>query len=349
MSYDTPVRINELSKELGISSKEIIEKLAQMSITGKTHSSTLTPDQIKRLQEFMALGSNSVTKKPKAFIVKKAKNPEPTDTSEPEKKEETPDDDKKSIEKTAQPIVQVVKTQPAVNRLEIVRRAPKNEQGEKLQRPQRTYINKDRNFKPSDKSERGESSKFPPRNGERKPFDKSSKPQHPAGGFGDKKPIERRIIPQDMYENKSSSGRGRRPDNKKKGKEYKDKKEEQERISLEKAAAQHHKKHVQKGEEVASVSQLVVTEAMTISQLSEKINKSAAEIVKFLMLNGVMATLNQLIDVDVIKKICANFEIEVLEEDLDAYIEEELEKEQKNKALSEIDQKLLKKRRFLTA
>ena len=83
---------------------------------------------------------------------------------------------------------------------------------------------------------------------------------------------------------------------------------------------------------------------MTISELSEKIQKTPAEIVKFLMLNGVMATVNQLIDVDVIKKVCAEYNLEVLDEDLDAYIEEELEKEEQKKALTEVDKKLLKKR-----
>src|SRR5574344_1252492 len=83
---------------------------------------------------------------------------------------------------------------------------------------------------------------------------------------------------------------------------------------------------------------------MTISELSEKIQKTPAEIVKFLMLNGVMATVNQLIDVDVIKKVCAEYELEVLDEDLDAYVEQELEKEEKAKALSNVDKKLLKRR-----
>lgn len=55
------------------------------------------------------------------------------------------------------------------------------------------------------------------------------------------------------------------------------------------------------------------------------------------MLNGIMATVNQLIDVDVIKKICAEYELEVLDEDLDAYMEEELEKEEKEKKLTEVD------------
>ena len=135
----------------------------------------------------------------------------------------------------------------------------------------------------------------------------------------------------------------RRSDTKKKDKDF-NKKEEQERISLEKAAAQHHKKKAAKVKEVEEVTQLVVNRAMTISELSEKINKTPAEIVKFLMLNGVMATVNQLIDVDVIKKVCAEYGLVVLEEDLDAYIEEELEKEEKAKSLTEVDKKLLKKR-----
>ena len=83
---------------------------------------------------------------------------------------------------------------------------------------------------------------------------------------------------------------------------------------------------------------------MTVSELADKINKTPAEIVKFLMMQGIMATVNQLIDVETIKKVCAEFNLEVLEEDLDAYIEEEMEKEEKNKALQNVDKKLLKLR-----
>ena len=83
---------------------------------------------------------------------------------------------------------------------------------------------------------------------------------------------------------------------------------------------------------------------MTISELADKIQKTPAEIVKFLMFQGIMATVNQLIDVDVIKKVCAEYELEVLDEDLEAFMEEELEKEEKVKKLTEVDKKLLKKR-----
>ena len=335
MSYET-IRISELAKELGLQSKEVIEKFAQMGITGKTHSSTVTVDQISRLKDFIANGGVKSVAKPKAFVVKKAKQePEPV----VEEKKETPVEKKPVVEKVERververPKVEVVK--PA-SRLEIVRKAPRKPEGEevKSERPNKPFQKGDKKFPPRGEKPTGD-----------KKFVKGEKPAGENKEFGNKKPLERRIIPQEIYDNKSGqSNSKRRSDNKKKEKDFNSKKEEQERISLEKAAAQHHKKKVQKAEAVEEVKQIVVNQAMTISELSEKIKKTPAEIVKFLMLNGVMATVNQLIDVDVIKKVCAEYELEVLEEDLDAFIEQELEKEEKAKALSEVDKKLLKKR-----
>ena len=40
----------------------------------------------------------------------------------------------------------------------------------------------------------------------------------------------------------------------------------------------------------------------------DKIQKTPAEIVRFLMFQGVMATVNQLIDVETIKKVCAEYD-----------------------------------------
>lgn len=333
MSYET-VRISELAKELGLQSKEVVDKFAQMGITGKTHSSTVTVDQISRLKDFIANGGVKPAQKPKAFVVKKAKQEVEPEAPKVQKQEKVPLVEKVAkVEKVERPKVEVVKP---VNRLEIVRKAPR--------KPEVEDTKTDRPAKPFQKGDK----KFPPR-GDRpvgdKKFVKADKPATENKDFANKKPLERRIIPQEMYDNKSGqSNSKRRSDGKKKEKDFNSKKEEQERISLEKAAAQHHKKKVQKVEAVEEVKQIVVNQAMTISELSEKIKKTPAEIVKFLMLNGVMATVNQLIDVDVIKKVCAEYDLEVLEEDLDAFIEQELEKEEKAKALSEIDKKLLKKR-----
>ncbi len=338
MSYET-VRISELAKELGLPSKEVVEKFAQIGVTNKTHSSTVTQDQIKRLKSFIADGGVKKTSKPKAFVVKKAKAVETETAKTPKKEAETKPVVEKverpKIEKVERPKVEVVKP---VSRLEIVRRAPRKPVVEKVERPERPSRTGDKKFTRGERPQNGER-KFPPRG------DRPQKPNSQGGenkDFANKKPLQRRIIPQDIYENKGPVKR--KSDGKKKEKDFNSKKEEQERISLEKAAAQHHKKKIQKVEEVKEVKQIVVNQPMTISELSDKIQKTPAEIVKFLMLNGVMATVNQLIDVDVIKKVCAEYEIEVLDEDIDAYIEQEMEKEEKAKALTEVDKKLLKRR-----
>lgn len=338
MSYET-VRISELAKELGLPSKEVVEKFAQIGVTNKTHSSTVTQDQIKRLKSFIADGGVKKTSKPKAFVVKKAKTVETETEKAPKKEVETKPVVEKverpKIEKVERPKVEVVKP---VSRLEIVRRAPRKPVVEKVERPERPSRTGDKKFTRGERPQNGER-KFPPRG------DRPQKPNSQGGenkDFANKKPLQRRIIPQDIYENKGPVKR--KSDGKKKEKDFNSKKEEQERISLEKTAAQHHKKKIQKVEEVKEVKQIVVNQPMTISELSDKIQKTPAEIVKFLMLNGVMATVNQLIDVDVIKKVCAEYEIEVLDEDIDAYIEQEMEKEEKAKALTEVDKKLLKRR-----
>lgn len=345
------LRVSELAKELNMTSKEVIEKFAEISIMVKSHSNTVMPDQIRKLKEHLGLAPKKTSAK-KAFVVKKAKTP----TEEPEvvkqpvkepakveriervkrvetvpkievvKKATEPEPVKtepveileKPVEKKIEkPIVRVERTKIEYpknqSRIEIVRKAP----------PKRVNDNKERNTdsKPGEK-------------GERKPFNKQQ--------GGEKKLVERRIIPQEIYEGKGASKK--KSDNRKKDKDFNSKKEDQEMISLEKAAAQKHKKRSHKEEEKEAVTSIVVNQPMTIQELADKIQKTPADIVRFLMFQGVMATVNQLIDVETIKKVCAEYELEVLEEDIEAFMEEELEKEQKQKALTEVDKKLLKKR-----
>ena len=330
---DENIRISELAKELGITSKEVIEKCTQLSIPAKSHSNVLTPLQVQKLKDFIAGGSKLPSKKPKAFIVKKKKqdNPEEQSSNTTEKptveKVERPKVEKvEKVEKpepTPKKTVEIVKKEPPKSKLEIVKRAPIKrveivQQGGKIQ--QKPVQSKTETAKPAENKERPQKDK-------------------------PKKPIERHIISQDIYENKGFSKKKAATGDKKKGKDYgANKKEEQEMISLEKAAAQHHKKKVSKEETIEEVKSIVVDRAMTISELADKIKKTPADIVKFLMFQGIMATVNQLIDIDVIKKVCAEYELEVLDEDIEAFIAEEEKKEEIKKQLTEVDKKLLKKR-----
>ena len=345
---DGNIRVSELAKELGITSKEVIEKFGQLSIPVKSHSNIVTPLQVQKLKDFIAGGSKLPSKKPKAFIVKK------------KKKEEDAPQAEANVEKAEKPIVEKVtkvekvqkvekaekvekpeQTEPAKKTVEIVKQEPKS----KLEIVKRAPIKRVEIVQQGNKIQQRpvNNSKFKGKDGvkptENKPEnDKFQKDNRP------KKPIERHIIPQDIYENKGFSKKKSAANDKKKTKDYNSKKEEQEMISLEKAAAQHHKKKVAKEEVIEEVKSIVVDRAMTISELADKIQKTPADIVKFLMFQGIMATVNQLIDIDVIKKVCAEYELEVLDEDIEAFIAEEEKKEEIKKQLTEVDKKLLKKR-----
>ena len=108
------LRVSELAKELGKTSKEIIEKFAEIDIIVKSHSNTVTPAQIRKLKEHLGYGTQKSNTKPKAFIVKKAKAATEESTQEEPKKQ----------------------TKPAVPQIERVKRTEKPAKIEKVEKPQ---------------------------------------------------------------------------------------------------------------------------------------------------------------------------------------------------------------------
>lgn len=74
---------------------------------------------------------------------------------------------------------------------------------------------------------------------------------------------------------------------------------------------------------------ITYSDTLTVSDLADKLNKEAAEIIKKLMFLGVMATKNQDLDDDAVELICAEYDVEVEKEiiledtDFDKYIEED--------------------------
>ena len=91
-------RVYELAKEYEMSNKDFIEYLDKnLSIKVKSHSSNLTPAQIDKIKASFNKGSNSeAPKKPKAFIVKKAK---PAVTEQPKVEVKTEEKKAPVIEK----------------------------------------------------------------------------------------------------------------------------------------------------------------------------------------------------------------------------------------------------------
>ncbi len=317
------IRVYELAKELNLSNKELIEKLDEkLGVKVKSHSSVISELQAKRLKELLQEPKVETSKKPKAFIVKKAKPAPVQEESVKEKETES-----------------AVKPQPAAPAQVKIQQTRIEKVAPKIIAPSVEKYKKDLSAqqakKTPDKSVQKDAKQAA---AEEKPKKTAQVAKAPAA---ERKPIQRHIISQDIYDSKNNS---KKKSGKKKEKIYKSKEEEQERISLEKASAQKHRKRTHVEEVQEAVSKVVINQPVTVGELSEKINKASAEIVKFLMMQGVLATVNEVIDVPTAKKVCESFEIEVLDEDLDAYIEEEMEKEEKAKALAQVDEKLLKRR-----
>ncbi|MBQ3640852.1 translation initiation factor IF-2 [bacterium] len=382
-------RVHELAKELEMNNKDFIEYLdTKLNIKVKSHSSSLSPAQVDRIRaEFAKKNDSEPVKKPKAFIIKKAKPAvtettekpaENNDTTKPviQKKDEKPsapsEDKTEKQEEKKEEVSQIRSLLEYNNRNSQKRRMEMQSQAK--QRQAEAEKQKTEN-KPAQREEQKIVPKFArpaqPRPGQDSRPNRPERPDRgdrPAGRFPDKnkpqakgeenreranrpvsdkpynkKPLQHHIIPQDIYEGKPGGG-SKKKGAKDKKKQYKNKEEEQELISLEKAIAQKHKKKSKDNEQEQVITQVVIDAPITVGELAEKIGKSPAEIVKYLMMQGILSTVNEVISVETQKKICENFELTVLDEDLNAYVEEELKKEEKENAIKNADESLLSQR-----
>lgn len=385
------IRVYELAKELNLANKDIIETLEnKMGVKVKSHSSVISGDQATKLKEILQEPKVEFTKKPKAFIVKKAK-PAPLPEVEPETEVQSNAEAQTETDSPKEEGKPVIPQQKVIEKVNLgpvnpppvrhtlqnnshpsaqrngrqdrdsrpyrpeQRPAPRTDQrpdqrpgqrppfGQRTDRPNQPYNNQRPAGAPGQPPRPFNRDARPVQGGP--PFNRPARPAGEAGRpapAGDRKPIQRHIIPQEIYDSKNPSKK--KVVGKKKERTFKSKEEEQERISLEKASAQKHRKRSHAEEIDEAITKVVINQPVTVSELSDKINRASAEIVRFLMMEGILATVNQVIDVATAKKVCENFEIEVTEEDVEAFMEEELKKEEKAKAFSEIDQKLLKRR-----
>ena len=337
------MRVHELADQLKITTKELMSRAeAELGITFKSHSATVTPDTITKIKAHFA-PKDEKKAKPKAFVVKKAKDKPKV---EEEIKEEPKAKDNVDVVEPKETI-KIIEQPKLKSKLEIVRPAPaikpqklEEKQQEKevipvIKKPEYektpdipSMIKKNFAKKPVEEPKKEEQKEDKKQKAEAKPKEASQKT-----------PVIRHMISQDIYQNQNLRGK-----KKKKEKAYKNKEEEQERISLEKAVQQKHKKHTQATVQQEEVKQVVINRPMTINELADKIRKSPADIIKFLMLQGILVTVNSPIDIETAKKVAENFEIEVLDEDLDSFIEEEIEKEELNNFIEHADKSKLVKR-----
>ena len=327
------LRVYDLARKLGLTNKEVMDFLEKrMNITVKSHTSSISQEDAKKFEEeYKKHTSPSLAKTqtvrplqspnlPPAHPVEKAKRavklikkPKP----EPEKVEETPVQKEEIKEKT--PVTEVAE-KTTVSSKEIGSESKKNENLQKESAKEtkdfsqtRKPFDKPFQQKPAfnkDKDSRQDVQGRFNRDKTQKPQDK--KPAETSSSEERKSPIKRHIISPDTYEGKSRNAL-----NKKKNKRdfEKDKFEEKEKQFN--TPNKHHKKNTKVEKEPEKVTEIVLNQSLTVGELAEKLNITPAEIVKELMMSGILATVNQVIDLKTAKSICEKFEVTVLEESLE--------------------------------
>ena len=167
---------------------------------------------------------------------------------------------------------------------------------------------------------------------EKKPFGER-KPFNPASGEGQKpglpykQPIKRQFIAQEIPSASRKPGVAPRVDKKKDSKEFgksKEEREEQARLLQQQHKA---KKKPQVEQEIEKITEVIIDKPLTVAEFSEKTNISVSEIVKNLMGQGILATVNQTINVDTATKLAESFDILVLDA---SYIQKDEDESGKN-------------------
>jgi translation initiation factor IF-2 len=326
------LRVYDLARKLGLTNKEVMDFLGKkMNLEVKSHTSSITQEVADKFEELYKNRNNApqeprpITNRPLQFsqqapaypvekakrAVKLIKKVKPEEPKEPEVEQ------KPVVQEQPKPPVEQEKVQP------VVVEEPKTERP--VQRtPGKPEFQSQRKFEPRRDFQRRDASP----NQQRPPFGKFQRPsqdakaphdnkpqtERPKGDFKPesdgkaKTPIKRHIISPDTYDAK-----GKGALNKKKGKKEpaKDKFEEKEKHFL--GSPKAHKKSKIEKQEKEKVTEVVINQSLTVGDLSEKIGVSSAEIVRELMMSGILATVNQIIDLNTAKKICEKFEITVLE------------------------------------
>lgn len=353
------IRVYDLAKELNLTNKETIDLLQKnIGVVVKSHSSSVTAEEAadfkKSLQPKVqkpALKSekpaadkiiSSTPVRNKAFSPK-ADADDVKYSSSPktfEKKEAKP----QNYQSTAKPPYQGERPRYQGDKPRFQGERPAYQGGDRprFQGDRPRY----QGDKPRFQGERptyqgGDRPKFQGERPNRPPFDKKPfgerKPFAPNSQDGQKsalpskQPIKRQFIAQDMAPASRKPGTvPQRLDKKKETKQFGKSKEEREEQARLLQQQQHHhkaKKKPQVEQEVEKITEVIIDKPLTVAEFAEKTNISVSEIVKSLMMQGILATVNQTINVDTATKLAETFDILVLDS---SYIQKDEEETNKN-------------------
>jgi translation initiation factor IF-2 len=315
VTFLNKVRIYELAKELGIQSKDLVDAAKKLDIDVHNHMSTVEENEIKLIKKHLEnkeIKPEAPVKKPEAATKK---------SEAPVKKPEA------SVKKAEEP-----KTEKSINKPQ-TQQKPKQAQQPTQQTQQRPQQNQQRpqqtQQRPQQTQQRPQQTQQRPQQSQQRPQQTQQRPQqtqqHPAnntrtsGTPGTSKNIPAKAASAEIDEDTVQL-------NSKKdfSKVEKIGKKPQARAPQGKPPYKHqqgrpyNKNFRQKGhqepkrEEVHTPKKPIkIGDSVSIKELSEKMGKPVTEIIKKLLLLGIVANINQVLDFDTAQLICEEFSIEV--------------------------------------
>ncbi|OGI03793.1 MAG: hypothetical protein A2Y25_07215 [Candidatus Melainabacteria bacterium GWF2_37_15] len=334
------IRVYDIARKLNLSNKEVVTALEKLGVTVKSHSSTISPEEAVKLESLLK-GKKETTSAVNTNIrpPRLIKREKPPIVEEPEKKEEQEKKEVKAavitqptpVAKPEEPRVEPLRSetkQPEVKQPEPQRQdfrkpefqKPEFRQGSAPQRPP---------FRPGERppmSGQGQKPPFRPpfRPGERPPM--SGQGQKPPfrppfrPGQGPRPPFKPQSQTQAPPKPGETAEQAKRVPVRKEVPKKKDSFREREEQRLErleelklqaKLAAK--KKLREEEVPVEIAKEVIIDKQLTVGELAAKLNLSIAAVIKQLMMSGIMATVNQVIDVETAKEAAKAFEYTIIE------------------------------------
>lgn len=271
------LRVHEYAKELGISSKQMINLLAKLNLSVNNHMSTLEDSTIQKVEQHLKQVKQRAD----------GQEQQKRDTEKSGKMEKKQEQNKSNVNNE--------------NRNTTGQGQRNNSQGQGSRSQGQGGRPQGQGGRPQGQGGRSQGQGGRPQGQGGRPQGQGSKPQgqgsKPQGQGG--KPSR----------DNQSRGRGaQKPNNR--SNRFDDKKKSAE---MNKGIKRPHNKQQQQPRPEVKVDKITISGPMTVAELGKKMKKQPSEIIKKLFGLGVMATINQELEVDTIHLIAADYEIEVEE------------------------------------
>lgn len=264
------LRVHEYAKELGISSKQMINLLAKLNLSVNNHMSTLEDSTIQKVEQHLKQVKQRAD----------GQEQQKRDTEKSGKMEKKQEQNKSNVNNE--------------NRNTTGQGQRNNSQGQGSRSQGQGGRPQGQGGRSQGQGGRPQGQGGRPQGQGNKPQGQGSKPQGQGG-----KPSR----------DNQSRGRGaQKPNNR--SNRFDDKKKSAE---MNKGIKRPHNKQQQQPRPEVKVDKITISGPMTVAELGKKMKKQPSEIIKKLFGLGVMATINQELEVDTIHLIAADYEIEVEE------------------------------------